>query len=114
MTADDRLAGLLDEWQQLCAQGRDLPAAALCADCPELAAELERRMEAVRRVSRLVVPAAADGADGADDAQRSGPGGDAMARPWQTDSAAGGGDTPAGPGAGAAALSGPPRGGRRL
>src|SRR5262245_42026123 len=103
MTVEDRLAALLDEWQQHCAQGRDLPAAALCADCPELAAELARRMEAVRRVSRLVMPAAADRAD---DASRFGPGGDGMARQSQTDSAAQGGDTPTGPGADAAVPAG--------
>jgi Leucine-rich repeat (LRR) protein/tRNA A-37 threonylcarbamoyl transferase component Bud32 len=53
MTDDVSLDELLSVWQQEQARGRDLPAAALCRDRPELAPELQRRIEAVRRMSAL-------------------------------------------------------------
>jgi hypothetical protein len=107
MTTDDRLTDLLDRWQLLLQAGRDVPAAQLCADCPGLAPELERRAEAVRRMNRLVVPAAGD-------AGHTSPGGGTAAQPWQTDSAAGGGDTPASTVGAAGAPAGEPRDLHRL
>jgi hypothetical protein len=77
MMPDDRLTDLVDRWQLLFQEGRDVPAAALCADCPDLAPELERRVEAMRRMNRLVMPAA-----GA--AERGGPGGGPAAPPGPT------------------------------
>ena len=49
---EDRLGELLLRWDELRRQGRDVPAEDLCADCPELAAELRRRIEVVRAWTR--------------------------------------------------------------
>jgi hypothetical protein len=54
MTADDAvLHGLLSLWEQGRAAGRDMTAAELCRDRPELIPELERRIEALCRMSDL-------------------------------------------------------------
>jgi serine/threonine protein kinase len=45
---EDRLGELLLRWDELRRQGRDPSAGELCADCPELADELRRRIEVVR------------------------------------------------------------------
>jgi serine/threonine-protein kinase len=47
---EDRLGELLLHWDEQRRRGRDLSARELCADCPELAPELRRRIEAVRRM----------------------------------------------------------------
>src|SRR6266540_3921731 len=44
MADEARLQELLSRWQQLCQQGRTITVKELCADCPELAGELERRV----------------------------------------------------------------------
>jgi serine/threonine protein kinase len=46
METDPRVSELL-RWQELRQQGQIITAAQLCVDCPELAGELERRMEKV-------------------------------------------------------------------
>ncbi len=56
---EGRLADLLSVWQAGQDQGRDTPPAELCRDCPELAAELERRIRALRQVNHF-----AGGVDG--------------------------------------------------
>jgi serine/threonine protein kinase len=48
------LETLLERWSDALDQGRDLPAAELCRDRPELAEELERRMAECRRMSALM------------------------------------------------------------
>jgi eukaryotic-like serine/threonine-protein kinase len=48
MPDDPRLQQLLQDWQDRAARGQDVPAAELCRDCPELAAELERRISILR------------------------------------------------------------------
>ncbi len=49
MTTDAKVLGeLLSLWQQALADGRDLSAAELCRDHPELVAELEQHIEALR------------------------------------------------------------------
>jgi tetratricopeptide (TPR) repeat protein len=50
---ETRLANLLSMWQAGQQQGQDTPPAELCRDCPELAAELERRIRALRQLNRL-------------------------------------------------------------
>ena len=45
---EDRLGELLVRWDEFRRQGRDLSAGELCADCPELAGELRRRIAVVR------------------------------------------------------------------
>src|SRR5262245_61001448 len=50
---EERLQSLLLAWQEQQAQGRDVPAAELCRDCPELAGELARRIEVVRQMNAL-------------------------------------------------------------
>jgi WD40 repeat protein/tRNA A-37 threonylcarbamoyl transferase component Bud32 len=50
-TALDELVSL---WERERAQGRDLAAATMCRDRPELRPELERRIQAIRQIDRLV------------------------------------------------------------
>jgi hypothetical protein len=45
---DERLLDLLQRWEEARDQGRDIPAEDLCAECPELAAELDRRIRQLR------------------------------------------------------------------
>jgi hypothetical protein len=47
MGTDPRVSELLLRWQELRQEGQTVTAADLCADCPELAEELRRRMETV-------------------------------------------------------------------
>lgn len=47
------LADLLIQWEDLVAQGRDIPAAVLCKDHPELTETLTRHIAALKRVSWL-------------------------------------------------------------
>jgi WD40 repeat protein/serine/threonine protein kinase len=56
---EDRLNSLLSTWQQQQRGGRDVPAAELCHDCPELAAELSRRIGVLRRMNDLLQPGGA-------------------------------------------------------
>ena len=51
---------LLDNWQAAYETGRDIPAAELCRDCPELITEVRRRIEILRLGARLVGSAVAD------------------------------------------------------
>lgn len=45
----DRLNSLLLCWQEQQLQGRDVPAAELCRDCPELEQELRKYMDVLHR-----------------------------------------------------------------
>lgn len=51
---ETRLADLLLRWEELREQGQPRSAEELCADCPELAAELCRRIEALRSMESLL------------------------------------------------------------
>jgi WD40 repeat protein len=51
---ESRFEELLSMWEGQLAQGRDVPAGELCADRPELRAELERRIGRLRKLGRLV------------------------------------------------------------
>ncbi len=53
MGDDAALSELLSRWEREQARGRDVPAADLCRDCPELAGELERRIRALRQLNDL-------------------------------------------------------------
>jgi serine/threonine protein kinase len=53
MGNDAALSELLSLWEREQARGRDVPAADLCRDCPELAPELERRIRALRQMNGL-------------------------------------------------------------
>jgi serine/threonine protein kinase len=68
MTTEERLEDLLLRWQELYDLGRDAPVSELCRDCPELSAELARRIDAVRRMERLAssMSSAADTRAGSD------------------------------------------------
>jgi serine/threonine-protein kinase len=48
MATDERLDELRLHWQELQQQGRSISVAELCADCPELADALQRKIETVR------------------------------------------------------------------
>jgi serine/threonine-protein kinase len=56
MSDEARLDELLSQWQAEKARGRDLPAAAICRDRPEMAEELARRIEALRQMDQLAGP----------------------------------------------------------
>ena len=56
MTDEELLDKLLDLWQRQREIGRELPTAELAKYCPQVAAELERRIEVLRRVERLILP----------------------------------------------------------
>src|SRR4051794_7630372 len=60
MMSEDRLSLLLQAWEDERAQGRDVPPAELCRDCPELAGELAQRIDAVRHMDALLLPGSAD------------------------------------------------------
>jgi hypothetical protein len=56
-TADeDRILGLLERWDELRKQGRELSAEELCADCSELVPELKRRIAALNATNFLNEP----------------------------------------------------------
>jgi tetratricopeptide (TPR) repeat protein len=52
---------LLSAWERGLAEGRDIPATQLCRDRPDLAPELELRIQAVRRLNHLAAVAAGAG-----------------------------------------------------
>jgi WD40 repeat protein/tRNA A-37 threonylcarbamoyl transferase component Bud32 len=56
---EERLNFLLLAWQEQHINGHDVPVAELCHSCPELAEELDRRIEFVRQMSGLVQPGSA-------------------------------------------------------
>jgi tetratricopeptide (TPR) repeat protein/tRNA A-37 threonylcarbamoyl transferase component Bud32 len=51
---EERLTALLLAWQEQQFLGHDVPAAELCHDCPELAAELSQRIHMLRQVNSLM------------------------------------------------------------
>jgi hypothetical protein len=53
--SEDRLDHFLLAWQEEQRGGRDLSATDLCREQPELAAELQRRIDAVRQMENLAV-----------------------------------------------------------
>jgi tRNA A-37 threonylcarbamoyl transferase component Bud32 len=62
MAESEHLDELLLDWQEAYHRGRDVPAADLCRDCPDLAAELDVRIAAVRHMGRLAAEVRAAGA----------------------------------------------------
>jgi serine/threonine-protein kinase len=54
MSDADRLDSLLSVWQERASEGIDLSAAELCRDCPELAAELNEHIQALRQMNRML------------------------------------------------------------
>src|SRR5262245_57655314 len=48
------LVSLLCRWEVAFREGRDLPAAALCSDRPELVEELQRAIDAIRKLDPLL------------------------------------------------------------
>jgi hypothetical protein len=96
---EDRLSSLLLAWQEGQSQGRDVPAAELCRDCPALAEELGRRIGALRRMHALMQPGAAPAGPGVPAAALDAASGD---RPTDLDD----GETPRGPGPARPAPSG--------
>jgi serine/threonine protein kinase len=65
---EDRLNSLLLAWQEHQLQGRNVSAAELCRDCPELAEELSQRIGVLRRMNNLMQPGHAPSGPGARDA----------------------------------------------
>jgi eukaryotic-like serine/threonine-protein kinase len=53
MSVSDQIGELLLRWEELREQGQNPSAADLCHDCPELAAELDRRMQALQAMYRV-------------------------------------------------------------
>src|ERR1700722_15714854 len=56
MSDEDRLNSLLLVWQEKQKSDRDITAAELCGDCPELAEELNQRIQILRRMKVLMEP----------------------------------------------------------
>jgi serine/threonine protein kinase len=54
MNAETRLDELLSRWQSHRARGEDISASELCRDCPELARELEQRLQALGQMQDLL------------------------------------------------------------
>jgi serine/threonine protein kinase len=63
MTDEERLADLLIQWEEILEQGRDVSAADLCKDCPQLIEELSRRLQAMRGTSWMDKPVDGGGDD---------------------------------------------------
>jgi hypothetical protein len=61
LSLQDTIAELLLRWQEDQDRGLDVPAAELCRERPELTEELQRHIDVLRRIQRLVLPAAAAG-----------------------------------------------------
>ena len=53
---DERMNDLLSRWEDLREQGQTVSAESLCADCPELASELARHIQALIDMDRLHCP----------------------------------------------------------
>jgi hypothetical protein len=53
MKSDERLEALLVRWEELAEGGEEVSVEDLCRDCPELAGELRRRIEALREMDWL-------------------------------------------------------------
>jgi serine/threonine-protein kinase len=66
--SEERLDWLLSIWQEQHRQGRDVPAAELCREHPDLTPELERRIEALRQMGDLAAQTAETLAPGLRDA----------------------------------------------
>lgn len=64
MTTDDTLAELLLRWEELHEQGQELSAADLCRDCPQLAALLARRIDALKATAWMEDRGGGGGGDG--------------------------------------------------
>jgi WD40 repeat protein/serine/threonine protein kinase len=60
MADETILQDLLSRWQKEREQGRDLPAEALCPDRPDLAGDLQRRIDAVRQMEHFAKQAAGE------------------------------------------------------
>jgi tRNA A-37 threonylcarbamoyl transferase component Bud32 len=58
MPADSRIDQLLSVWERRTERGEVLTVADLCADCPELAPEVERQLNALQSVDRALTSAA--------------------------------------------------------
>ncbi|MCI0465309.1 MAG: serine/threonine protein kinase [Gemmataceae bacterium] len=78
MTNEARLHTLLLAWQEQREQGRDVPAAELCQDCPELAAELDRQISVLRRIHGMLRSGSGPGGPNGGDVP---PDGEAAERP---------------------------------
>src|SRR5262249_58524533 len=60
MALDPRILELLSRWEEERAQGRTLAPEELCRDCPDLLAEVKRRLEDLQSLDHLVNTPAAD------------------------------------------------------
>jgi hypothetical protein len=58
MNNESRVADLVARGREARARGEEVVVAELCRDCPELAAEVARRLDAIERVARLAGPGA--------------------------------------------------------
>jgi hypothetical protein len=60
MMTDSRLNELLIRWQDLEEQGQTVSAEDLCADCPGLAPELGRLIDAFKAIGTVIRPGEAE------------------------------------------------------
>ena len=54
--SNDKIQGLLERWDDLRKQGKELSAEELCEDCPELIDEARNRIKALKATNWLEKP----------------------------------------------------------
>ncbi len=52
-SSEEKLLDLLDRWQDAFEKGREIEVAELCRDCPELATEMQRRIDVLWMMDKL-------------------------------------------------------------
>ena len=57
MSKRETIMTLLDKWDELREQGREIPAEQLCDDCPEILPELKNRIDQLKAMDWLDSPA---------------------------------------------------------
>ena len=62
-TREERLDELLETWEQSVACGSPPSLADLCRDCPDLAADVERKIRRLRAIDRFMFPNSNDPVD---------------------------------------------------
>lgn len=63
MSDEDRLADLLIQWEEILESGRDVSAAELCHDCPQLIEQLSQRIKALKSTAWMDKPVDGDAGD---------------------------------------------------
>ncbi len=54
MSNTSSVSALVVRWQELCQEGQDISAEELCADCPELLADVKRQIQGLASMNRFL------------------------------------------------------------